>query len=569
MADQLPPVSPGIAAQFGQGPTTLPGADLASAVLAAPAPAAPTSTAPVGLPPAGVPIPQVPPAQDSTIVVTPSPAPPPKITVVPKPPGPPSAQPAGANGPTPPSPDLQGLMASATAPADPNGDAVDQALAADAADRGRPSANPAKPGDLAASGAAAAAAGDRERQALAEGGQIDQQNAAAEATARAQQAKELEQKAAEQKAIREQSAAHIQQLREKAAREPYHALLEGEPGRMALAAFGILLGSASYSANHVNQAAGMLDRAIKQNFDMQQARHAQLFKDVELAMEEGRQLRADQLDEMSAFRARQAATLDAVIAKGKELSALSKNKQAVAALDAKNAQLAFERDKAYNEAQRLKAAQLEAERHNKAEEGIGRGRLAIEAAKERRAAGADQDEKVIKLAGRAYPATKDAIKAVKTADDAAELVNTLKTNPSSLASSLGLERLVSVFSGGGRASITALKMVKPNAGSWLDVTADDLSRAFTGTQGSALRANLTKVAEEEARHADSVVTEHRGKATKALAGLAKHAPDAVNNYINGIFGEPRAPAAGPPAGAIMGTLNGKRGYVLNGQFTAL
>lgn len=521
-------------------------AALANAVAAAPnVPTGGDPSVPVGLPPAGVPIPQAPPAQDSTIVVTPSPAPPPKITVVPKPPGPPSAQPAGTGGVTPPSPEIQGLMANATTPPDPTGDAVDQVLAAEAADHGRASAKPPTPGDMAASGAAATAAGQAQSAALTEAGAADQQAAAAETKAREQQARETEQKAAEQKQIRDQATAHVQELREKAAKEPYHAFLQGEPGRMVLAGLGILLGSASYSANHVNQANGLVDRAIKQDFDRQQAQHAQLWKDVDAAMAEGQQLRADQLDEMANFRARQAQTLDAVIAKGKELSGRAKNKEMAAALDAKNTQLAFERDKAYDEVSRLKAAQLETERHNKAEEAIGRTHAGAAMLAAKSKANADQDEKVIKLAGKAYPATKDAIKAVKTADDADELVKTLKTNPSSLASSLGLERLVSVFSGGGRASITALKMVKPNAGSWLDITADDLSRAFTGTQGSALRSNLTKVAEEESRHATDVVEGHREKARGALKGLAKHAPDAVENYITGIFGGPRTSAESP------------------------
>lgn len=64
MADQLPPVSPAIAAQFGQAPAPqLPLAATANAVAAAPnLPGDPSI--PVALPPLGTPVPQAPP-QDS------------------------------------------------------------------------------------------------------------------------------------------------------------------------------------------------------------------------------------------------------------------------------------------------------------------------------------------------------------------------------------------------------------------------------------------------------------------------------------------------------------------------
>lgn len=565
MADQLPPVSPAIAAQFGQAPAPqLPLAATANAVAAAPnLPGDPSI--PVALPPLGTPVPQAPP-QDSTIVVTPAPAPPPQVTVVPKPPGPPSARPAGTGGPTPPSAELQGLMANATAPADPNGDAVDQALAADATARAAPP--PAKPGDMAASGAAANAAGQAQSAALLESGAADQTANAAETAAREKLAKETEQKAAEQKQIRDAAAAHVQQLREAAAKAPYHTLFEGEPGNMVLAGIGILLGSASFSANHVNQATGLIDRAIKQNFDTQQAQHAQLWKGVETAIEEGKQLRADQLDDMANFRARQAQTLDAVIAKGTEMRGRAKNKEMAAALDAKNAQLSFERDKAYDEVSRLKAAQLETERHNKAEEGIQRTHAAAAMLGAKGKANADQEEKVYKLAARAFPSYKDAQKAVKESNDVHDAIDRLKTNPSSLTSALELGGIVKLIEG--RNSIAGLKMAKDAAGNVTSGFMDELSKALTGNQGAQRRQTLINELETIASSKDRQASQYRKQAESATSRLRKHAPEAVDSYLTGIFGEPRAAgSSGPPPGAIMGTLNGKRGYVLNGQFTAM
>lgn len=512
--------------------------------------------------------PAAPPAQDSTIVVSPAPAAPPQVTVVPKPPGPPSARPAGTGGPTPPNAELQGLMANATSPADPNGDAVDQALAADATARAQPAPGQSKPGDMAASGAAAAAAGDAQHQALVEQGNADQTNANAEAAAREAMAKETERKAAEQKQIRDTAAAHVQQLREKATNQPYHSFWANKSaGQEVLAGIGILLGSASFSANHTNEAVGIIDRAIKQDFDTQQAQHAQLWKGVESAMEEGRQLRADQLDDMANFRARQAQTLDAVIAKGTALAAASKNKAGVAALDAKNAQLAFERDKAYDEVTRLKHAQLETERHNKAEEGIQRTHAAAAMLGAKGKANADQEEKVYKLAARAFPSYKDAQKAVKESNDVHDAIDRLKTNPSSLTSALELGGIVKLIEG--RNSIAGLKMAKDAAGNVTSGFMDELSKALTGNQGASRRQTLINELDSIASTKDRAAAGYRKQAESATSRLRKHAPEAVDSYLSGIFGEPRSTPTGPPPGAVMGTMNGKRGYVLNGQFTAM
>jgi hypothetical protein len=451
-------------------------------------------------------------------------------------------------------------MANATEPPSPTGDAVDRALAAESTAHAAPP--PSKPGDLGASGAAAAAAGQAQSQALTEAGAAEQQANVAETAAREKLAKETEQKAAEQKQIRDQAAAHVQQLREKAAKAPYHTLFEGEPGNMVLAGIGILLGSASYSANHVNQATGIIDRAIEQNFKTQQAQHAQLWKGVETAMEEGRQLRADQLDDMANFRARQAQTLDAVIAKGTELRGRAKNREMAAALDAKNAQLAFERDKAYDEVTRLKAAQLETERHNKAEEGIQRTHAAAAMLGAKGKANADQEEKVYKLAARAFPSYKDAQKSVKESNDVHDAIDRLKTNPSSLTSALELGGIVKLIEG--RNSIAGLKMAKDAAGNVTSGFMDELSKALTGNQGAQRRQTLINELESIASTKDRAASQYRKQAESATSRLRKHAPEAVDSYLSGIFGEPRASAPAIPPGAVMGTYKGQRGYAVPG-----
>lgn len=476
-------------------------------------------------------------ATEPTIVVTPSQPAPPKVTVVANPGASPGAQRAPAA--TPPGAELTGLMASATAPADPNGDPVDQALAADATARAAPL--PAKPGDMGASGAAATAAGQAGHDALVEGGKVDEANAKVEADARQKLADETAAKAAEQKQLRDQATAHVDELRQRAAKEPFHTLFEGKPGQMALAAFGILLGGSSYAQGHVNQSLGILDRAIKQDFDVQQAKHAQLWKDVDTAMQQGQALRSDQLQEMADFRARQAQTIDAVIAKGRESAASSKNKQGIAAWDVKEAQLSFERDKAYDEVTRLKQAQLETARHNRAEEGIQRTHAAAAMLGAKGKANADQEEKVYKLAARAFPSVDLAKKAVKESNDVHEAIDRLKTNPSSLTNALELGGIVKLIEG--RNSIAGLKMAKDAAGNVSSGFMDELSKALTGNQGASRRQTLIHELETIATSKDQATANYRKQAETATSRLRKHAPEAMDAWVGGIFGEGRqAPA---------------------------
>lgn len=482
-------------------------------------------------------------APPALALATPPPAP-----VSPPVAAPPSSTPGGQRPPmsapaAPGGPPLGELMAAATAPPDPNGDAVDQELAAARA----PAAGAARPGDLAAGDARARAAEQGQEGALAEQGRVEAADLGAERQAKEQQAREAADKLRQQETDRQQADLEIRKARDEAAKRPFHTFWSDKTaGQKILAMIGIVLGGFSWDPKNRNEAVDIVNASIARDFEKQKEEHAQLWKDVDTAMQQGQALRSNQLQEMSAFRLNQALKLEAVIAKGSELSAGAKNAVGIATLKANNAKLGYARDQAYEEARRLAAAAEETARHNRAEEAVQRGHLAVSRAAGKRAADADQDEKVIKLAKRAFPGSTEALKAVKSATEAEGLIEELKKNPSALAQSLSTERLASVFGGGGKPSVAVLHMIDPNATSWAGLAQDKISKAFTGNSGDAIRKNLIRMAADERDHAVEVREGHRAKGAAALKGLAKHAPEAVDNYLNGIFGEARAPAAAAP-----------------------
>jgi hypothetical protein len=345
-----------------------------------------------------------------------SPAPPPALSLVPPPvnpengaplnlppapapPAPGAAPPAGRRPPVPPATAAPGgdlsllqLATAATVPPNAGGDAVDRELAAASAAGAAPAA---KPGDLAAGAARAAAAEADQEAALRKQGEIEQQTLAAESAEKRRAADEALKRQAAQEAARAASDAQIQAAREKAQKEPYHSFwADRSLGQRALAMLGIILGGVSWDKNNRNEAVDVLNQAIARDFEKQKEQHAQLWKDVETAQQQGQSLRSNQLQEMQQFRLNQALQLEAVLAEGNKLSANAKNEVGIAALKANNAKLGFARDQALDEARRLGAAAEEAKRHNQAEEAIGRGHLGLARAKATADKGAAEELKV-------------------------------------------------------------------------------------------------------------------------------------------------------------------------------
>jgi hypothetical protein len=191
------------------------------------------------------------------------------------------------------------------------------------------------------------------------------------------------------------SRADIKAAQDKAANTPFHEF-QLSTARQIVASLGMILGGASYDPNHVNQAVNIYQDAIKQDFAKQQAEHAKLLDGVKAAQDAGKALSEDQYRGMAELEKSQALKLEAVISQSEKLASVSKNTLAIADLHAKNQELRAASSEKLENAARLEAAARETERHNKAEEGIARGRLAIEREHAKAAAAKDRTEAEIK-----------------------------------------------------------------------------------------------------------------------------------------------------------------------------
>lgn len=105
----------------------------------------------------------------------------------------------------------------------------------------------------------------------------------------------------------------VKAARKAAAAEPWTGLMESRTlGDKMLIGIGLLLGGASFSANHVNQGIQMLDAATKEHEERQRARHKQLFDAATAAAEGKHELTVDQLHELGDLEARRSAMWSAV-----------------------------------------------------------------------------------------------------------------------------------------------------------------------------------------------------------------------------------------------------------------
>lgn len=334
-----------------------------------------------GLPPLGVPVPQ------------PQQAPPPAVAA--------------------PSPEEQAIAAASVPAAQPVAGGGRAAAPAAA-----PVVNPLNSPQTAA--ADARIAGTEAVANAQEGEQQTTEASAAETAARNQLAADAQRKLTEQHEARTAAEQRVQLLREKASKAEYHSFWQDKSaGQMVLAGLGILAGGVNWDPHHQNQAVELIQSAIKQEFQQQEAQHAQLWKDVEAAMQQGQQLSSDQLREMGDFRAQQALKLDAVIAKGREMVAANKAHGETLALKQQLSQLEFNREHALDESTRLHQAAEETKRHNRAEEGLGYARLGVEKAK---SGGDGMDLKSLQLAEQLATATRKSKAAapLNTAEDRLE-----------------------------------------------------------------------------------------------------------------------------------------------------
>lgn len=416
--------------------------------------------------------------------------------------------------------------------------------------------------------------------AMAATGETEQANAENEAEARDKAARDLKTQQALQSMDRQEAETKVQQARDAAKAKKFTGIFEGDHGAARLIATGIaqILGSLSFDANHVNQVTKQIDDAIRMHFQTQEAEKADLWRDVQAAMDQKQALRADQLQEMGDFRANQAAALDAVISKGKALSALSKNKEGVAAIEANNARLGFERDKAIDEAKRLYIAQAEKHRLDSSE--IAKNYAQAEHA--RAAAGTEKTTanqlKVDKFT-ESYlkpdvteahgtsrspgPVTmRDKARAIQK--DIAEAVASKDPLQIKAAIASAREQTSNILTGSA-ATKTSTHLVTELQSSLDKATSFVSTLAGSPTEGAHFVKGIqTLVAGIEKQQTERIEEQRKRTIAKAKSSNAWKNPDlraGLEARINAIYGEPEAAAPEIPAGwTAAGTSGGKPVY---------
>lgn len=179
----------------------------------------------------------------------------------------------------------------------------------------------------------ARAVGDEQVAVATEKAQLD--TAAADEKAAEQQAHaaRVAEFTARHEQHRAEADAAIAERRAKAEAEPFHTLWESRTaGQKASIALGVILGGVSWNANHVNRGVEMLNRATEEEERIQRANHAELWKAVESAQADRKELDATQLRQLAEFSAKEGARADAVASRANAMAAANKGKGDVATL---------------------------------------------------------------------------------------------------------------------------------------------------------------------------------------------------------------------------------------------
>lgn len=354
---------------------------------------------------------------------------------------------------------------------------------------------PAAPGDFDK-------AAQKEKDALDAGGVADQ--ATKDQLADQTRDNNIDRQADIQKQQDDRAAQQIKtDAAQKAANTPYHEF-QLSTGRTIISALGMLLGGFSYDPHHINQAVGIYQDAIKQDFAKQQADHETLFRTAQEAVEQGKQLSADQLQEMKEYEITRAEKLQAIIAKGEALSAFSKNELGKATLDKTNVQLKASLDEAAQNAARLGRAQAETERHDKADEGIERAKVGVERIKANLMVGgltpAQQQQEAQNYIGQLR--NSEVVKSVtepKTGIAAQqrtinEAINAYKADPKNPLNQVGLMDAVIKNNTGRAAVIQQYKLYAGHAAGEKDTPEQLLAKFGNGGMSEAQQKNLVNTA---------------------------------------------------------------------------
>lgn len=98
-------------------------------------------------------------------------------------------------------------------------------------------------------------------------------------------------------------------------------------------ALGLLAGGISWNSNHVNRAIEVLNQAEAEDLQRQKEQHADLFRKLDLAVSQGKDLDARDLQDLSQLQAMQAAKWQAVAGKLNTLIAANKGRADVTAAE--------------------------------------------------------------------------------------------------------------------------------------------------------------------------------------------------------------------------------------------
>jgi hypothetical protein len=342
--------------------------------------------------------------------------------------------------------------------------------------------------------------------------------------------------------------------------------------RMALSAIGMLLGGASYDEHHVNQAVAQVNMAMERDSKQQLDYLHSKEHLAELAQQGVRDTQSYLAHEMANFQTAEALKKEAVARQIDTLSSTTRGKQNIVAAQQVAAGL---RAAAAKDAQ---AAILQGT-HNRVMQSQIRLNDA-NAAHARAAAGAagagKKDAEELKVAGaidrrlKSDPTTNTIIKSLDSLTEAKAAVAT--GNPVAIQGAI--DSYIRSQTGLG-ARPGSIKMFTDRLGGAMEQLNAHLEQWKTGGIPPAMVKRFSAAVDDAFAQRSSEAKKMAGLHEKLLLKSPEYArhPELVKAHIADAFhqgGEEMAAAtAGPPPGAIMGKMNGKRGYVVNGQFTAL
>ncbi len=573
--------------------------------------------------PTGAPQPDVagpgPDAQPMPAPAVPAVAPPPPMVGMPQMPGvPPPVGPKGPNF------DPTGTVPVAGSPADPAHPAQQQAAVPP------PVLPPATAEEAAARRYTAdqkvADIDQKSADNAAETAKTDEAEAGKKAELLKAQAAETAADDARQQAGLAKATAERDQLRKDTADFKFHNFWDTRStGQKVLAGIGIILGSASRDPNHVNQAARDIDTAVSQEWDAQKADLARKFQLAQVKGEDVKELASQYAIDSGKLKLRQEQQLNALAGEIDFLSSKSKNQAGILA-----AQKVAAEARALAEQHGQQGVKDIAEAHSSAlkdEQTKAETALALaKAGKAKRAGaggGAGKDDAGLNDWLDAHPnaSAGDQARAakqfgIKTFGKPSE--TTLKSilaqreitkkdqgkTDATAAKQATADDKDTVRVGGkplglvpsGRGGAVAYGKLLEGYKDSIESVKDLLSyveqnpkkAALLGTHLDSFHRAVLALQATSTANATDTTTKHEAESLKSMGVLRadairttlKHLEDRNKAYTADLRplrgeagaggfknGHPASPEQAP-AGAIVGKMGGKRGYVLNGQFTA-